>query len=614
MPNNDLGEIRRSTTIITAAPGAVVDFRAEGAPISAVITGLDDWDINFPPPGMAHEQVVYEERLQKKLGVTGFRLPPVLTPNWHKGPNTPPPALMAVRFPNWLQCPQCNRLAPAVKWGSEPGRPWRKCPYCFIGYTVHVMPVRFVMACANGHLEEFPWAKWVEHRANGCDGEHGFLKLVAEGPGLAGLVLSCPKCGASKTLDGIFSSKTWTNRITCSGRRPWLGDIDPKKCDLIPRVLQRGASNMHYSCVETALSIPPWSDSLPERIGTFWATLTAIKELDERIRMIKLLGSSAGMDDVLHFLGLTAEMLARKIEERQKYLETSDCNNLRIKEYQQFTDGDSGAHTDDQHFEMRNEDVPAALTDYFDYIVRLVRLREVRALKGFTRIFPPGADSTNIAPISKRKKQWLPAVEVKGEGIFVALNLEQLHAWEMQDFVRLRAESVQKEYVRKCVEQNKDEPVHKIDRVITPRFLLVHTFAHALMRQLSLECGYSSTALRERLYVDGNDMAGVVIYTATSDADGTLGGLQRQGTSLKMAGTVPKAIRAIEWCSSDPLCIEGLMCGTESFCLAACHACVLAPETSCEEFNHFLDRGMLTGWPEYPQGGYFSSLTGITNA
>ena len=106
MANNDLGEIRRSAVILTAAPGAVVDFRAEGAPVSAVINGLDDWDESFPPVGLAHNQVIYEERLQKKLKVSGFRLPPVLSTGRHRGSNYAPPALRAARFPDWLQCPR----------------------------------------------------------------------------------------------------------------------------------------------------------------------------------------------------------------------------------------------------------------------------------------------------------------------------------------------------------------------------------------------------------------------------------------------------------------------------------------------------------------------------
>ena len=140
--------------------------------------------------------------------------------------------------------------------------------------------------------------------------------------------------------------------------------------------------------------------------------------------------------------------------------------------------------------------------------------------------------------------------------------------------------------------------------------MLCHTLAHALMRQLTLECGYSSASLQERIYAAAGDdpMAGVLIYTATPDSDGTLGGLQRQGKAERIPGILTRALFAIEWCSSDPLCISDMMGAQATFSHSACHACVLAPETSCEAFNSYLDRGLLTGLPGNPQTGFFDGL------
>jgi hypothetical protein len=130
------------------------------------------------------------------------------------------------------------------------------------------------------------------------------------------------------------------------------------------------------------------------------------------------------------------------------------------------------------------------------------------------------------------------------------------------------------------------------------------------MRQLTLDCGYSSTALRERLYVEtGNSpMAGLLVYTATTDDDGTLGGLQREGDPVRIERTIRAAIGAQAWCSSDPLCIESMLTGEDGLSLAACHSCVLSPETSCEEFNRFLDRAMLVGIPSSAATGYFADM------
>lgn len=608
MPNNDLGELRRSAVLVTGAPGAIVDFRADQAAVSAIVCGLEDWVAAFSS-APADAQLVYEDRLQKKLQVSFFRLPPVLTEENKRG-RTVNPALLAARFPDWLQCPECHRIAPSNKWAPvAPGHASRKCAQCSgSGRIVHVIPVRFVMACEKGHLDEFPWHSWVGH-AKGCECPKGFLKLEARGSGLGGLVLSCPDCGASRTMEGIFSAKTWENSH-CSGKMPWLGKDADEPCDRVPRTLQRGASNMFYPCMESALSIPPWSDNLQDELGQFWVPLNNVEDLEGRKNLAKLLLNTSTYQRWLDKRGWKAEDVAEQIEKRKSGLLVADWENLRLNEYRQFTN--SNAPVKEDNFEMRIEKVPSNLSHLFSHIVRLVRLREVRVLKGFTRIFPPDMTKNCLAPISKAHLDWLPAIEVRGEGIFIGLNLDEVRAWETSEQVKKKADRIQTAYINQWCERNpEDQPPI---RHITPRFLLVHTLAHILMRQLSLDCGYSSTSLRERLYVDDGDMAGLLIYTASSDTDGTLGGLQREGKMDKVGLTIPKAIRSVEWCSSDPLCIGGLMTGSESLCGAACHACVLAPETSCEEFNQFLDRGMLIGWPDHPDAGYFKTLLRDNNA
>jgi hypothetical protein len=230
-------------------------------------------------------------------------------------------------------------------------------------------------------------------------------------------------------------------------------------------------------------------------------------------------------------------------------------------------------------------------------------------MTGFTRIQPPGDGQTDVAQLSATPLDWLPAIEVRGEGIFLEFDQTQLAKWEKSPGPMARAARIHDRWQIEWRERH--GPKAKVPRPITPRLLLVHTFAHALMRQLTLDCGYSSTALRERLYVEtdpANLMGGVLIYTATTDDDGTLGGLQRQGDPRLIDRTVRAAIRAQAWCSSDPLCIEDMLAPEDGLSLAACHSCVLSPETSCEEFNRFLDRAMLVGTPDSPETGFFSTL------
>jgi len=314
------------------------------------------------------------------------------------------------------------------------------------------------------------------------------------------------------------------------------------------------------------------------------------------------------LQPVLEELNLTIDELTERIKSRLNSYNDDSIHNIRHEEYRQLESGLGTRPESDDEFEIRNVPVPDRLRPYFSNIVRVVRLREVKALMGFTRINPPGDENDlNMVPLSVQKKNWLPAIEVRGEGIFLAFDSEHLQQWERQKEVRERADKIQDSWLSEWRERYDDRDPSPM---ITPRYLLIHTWAHALIRQLTLECGYSNASLRERLYIaeDENQMSGLLIYTATSDSDGTLGGLQRQGKPEKISRTVQAAVKAMEWCSSDPLCIEGMVAAPENHSLAACHACCLASETSCEEFNRFLDRAMLVGLPEKPEIGYFSLI------
>lgn len=612
--NNALGDLRRSSVVMTFAPGAVVDFRAGGAPVSAVVAGLEEWDRNSPPAGLRNPQTIFEPRLQKKLDVDGFRLPPVVQEQ-----DDSVEALVAVRFPAWLQCPQCDEIAPAQKWGKEPGRAYRYCPKCSAvqpgGRRVTVVPVRFVLACTTGHLDEFPWHWWVEHskdcRNNRSDGK---LKLEAEKPGLAGLILSCATCRARRPMEGIFGRETF-KRFPCKARRPWLCEsIDPGGCGgvvgqppPIVKAVQRGASNLYFPAIQSALDIPPWSDQLQQTIGVYWSDIANVTSVADRRTFIRILAGS-GLAEPLHQLRMTADQLADAIEERLAGLDASSGEDLRLDEYRKLASGVDTAPETEQEFEIRNSPVPAALAPFMRKLVRVTRLREVRALTGFTRIHPPGSDTAAVlAPISSMKLRWLPAIEVRGEGIFLTLDPLAVRNWEQQSCVVERIARLEKA-VREDWEAR--HPGLPFTQNLSPRFVLLHTLAHALIRQLTLDCGYSTASLRERLYVSDGDagMCGMLIYTATPDSDGTLGGLERQGLPQRFEPAFLNAVRTLEWCSSDPLCIEGAIGGLDTFNLAACHACCLAPETSCEHYNRYLDRALLTGTPESPESGFFRSI------
>jgi len=316
------------------------------------------------------------------------------------------------------------------------------------------------------------------------------------------------------------------------------------------------------------------------------------------------------LQDIPSRTGVPAEVILERLARFEARLESTSNERLRWEEFEQLRMPSAPfAAGDEYHFETRGQEVEPRVSQYFAHLVAVTRLREVRAFTGFTRISPPaGRSDPRIAKIRREPKNWLPAIEVRGEGVFLEFSLDAIAAWERKHpEVVVRASKLDERHETRWLKR-KGDPRER--RKVTPRFLLVHSLAHALIEQLALTCGYASASLRERLYVgeSPNDMAALLIYTASPDADGTLGGLSRQARSEDFAATLIRAIKAAEWCSSDPLCIEERMSLSHGMNGAACHACLLSAETSCEEFNYLLDRAMLVGTPENREMGFFSNL------
>jgi hypothetical protein len=605
MPVNEVGKVRQSAVIMNYGPGAIVDFRAPitGAAVSVVPAGLEQWVKKLEELGGSSQDMkrLSEPRLAEKLKVSHFRLPPVASDNSQNDDVIP---LVGVRFPGWLQCPSCNIIQITRKWGSEPGNPSRFCSPCSAGLAAddktYVVPVRFVTACRNGHLDDFPWPEWI-HQSTTCRNKKFHLK--SEGPGLAGLILSCPTCKKRRSMEHVFTKTAHEGR-TCNGERPWLAN-GREECQQKPISMQRGASNLYFPIMESALVIPPWSDEIIRQLGYRWNEISTVTTKIQRQQYIEMFWADISQDigdiDINAFKEL--------VEEKVADTKAASSGNLRWDEYQQFMVAAGRASKSGDEFEVRIEKKPTSLP-HLGSLLRVVSLREIRALRSFTRIEPmPGNPPVRQQFLSHNNMGWLPAIDVRGEGIFISLDKNKLADWEANVGVVERAKMINNYQESRVLNPDNDLEL-KVTPTLGARFLLLHSLAHILMKQLSLQCGYSTASLRERLYLgEGDkDMAGIMIYTATSDSDGTLGGLQRQGQAERFASMFLEAIRANEWCSSDPLCIKGLVAATESSTLAACHSCLLAPETSCEDFNRFLDRAMLVGTPEDRSIGFFSDL------
>lgn len=618
-----LGNLRRSTLVSTHGPGAIVDYRAGGAPISAVTLGLDEWN-------RKDTRKLIEPTLERLLNTSELREPPVSITD-RRGDQAVQPSLPAVRFPDWLECPVCRRLKRARKWTDRANSVALTCGRCSeLGDPVSVIPARLVSTCERGHLSDFPWIEWIEH-ADDCK-RSGDLELKSKGAGLRGLFVNCLECGKGRSLNNALTSQVAGVR-PCPGERPWLGaDATEPGCPSTPRTLQRGASNTYFSASVSALTIPPWTDSFKETIVEqgYWDWIQeAILELEEtgdeaaytkdlrRIAKRVAADNDHDPDAAERHLGRINTLIA-EYKDLPQGQDSESLNRLRHDEWHQFMLGDSEREKDST-FMAHDVEVPQSLSRCISTIVRVPRLREVTALTGFTRLRPPDGSSDQILCNLSQRARWYPASETLGEGIFIALNEQSLATWESAPEVLTRASELHGSWVQQWQARNgaaSEAPVS-----ISPRMLVVHGLAHALMSELALECGYSAASLRERLYVssanESGPMAGLLIYTASADSDGTLGGLEREGQADRIEGTIHRALDALRWCSSDPLCMSGIITTTDALNGAACHSCLFAPETSCETSNRFLDRGLMIGVPPTPSNekieGFFDGRTGTPN-
>ncbi len=632
MAKNILGEMRRAQ-VIMSGPGCILDFRTpDGASVSVIAAGLDDWDFTAPlrSGGGSDPSRIYENRLQKLIikkikerpgrneaFCNYFRVPPVeLQDDIRRSQsNAGLQLLPAYRFPNFLLCRTCGRLKEASKWGKEPGQParWSNCDCAKKSKKQYVIPPRFIISCIHGHLSDFPWKRWLnEYSRYQGNCSHDSLFLSSSGSSsLKGLVLRCVKCESKANLENIFERDAF-DFMKCEGKRPWLGKDASEKCDQKPKALLRSSANTYFPVTESLISIPPWEDNFSEMVG----------DMDNLMKL-----DAAGLKGVLTIAaqenGLEYDDLKEDFALRKEYL--ADCGDDPLAlEFKRFTIDPKWPETktDSRHFKKHRMKIPDNLKPYLSDVIKVTRLREVKALINFKRINQP-ASSTNsgkgfFASLSKKPIDWFPAIEVFGEGIFFNLDSELVRKWEKQESIVNDAEILNKTWIKAWDEatawsKNKDDKKNEAEPLLTPRFLLVHSLAHAFINQLAFDSGYNASSLKERIYVseknDQNDMAGILIYTSTSDSDGTLGGLSEKAEPEFFEPTFIEAIKNQEICSNDPICIQGITSLSETYNLAACHSCLLLPETSCIHFNRFLNRATLTGNSLYK--GEFSLIDGF---
>lgn len=701
--------IRSAQVISPFGVGAMMDFPG---PESLIQAGLDAWS-NEVTKDKAR-RIENEGRLAKNLGVDFFVTPP---PFDLSKPHTRLPWL---RFPRWHFCPRpgCGLMKQA---NLDDNRP----PTCDVHGKTRpptMLQMRFVAACANGHLRDFPWEEWLaggntvmsfaQIRAAREDGARLRLKSTGEAGG-AGVSVELVRFNADNTNGTVLTRRTLAGAfggdpadtsddatplsrmgVKCRGENPAIaispGDKNCTDCDAPLLVVLRGAGNLYFADVASAIHIPErvpgkLSEELVElfdddvfvrrllreasksddgRLGTDeareafdelmpWIQVSDVdlelfvrmfNELEPYRQLVKMFSELKGLNDSvgLDQDGLLAilakiildgrplgkwrnlpdglvnrieDLLSGKTEEIGRGDEPYDLRTREFKVFSQKKEEVEGMPKSILKIRSNSlADYDEIVNRYFEHVSLLDTLRETRVLKGFSRLYARSGSPSEYRQLLWRSaphaegNRWLPATMVYGEGIFLRFRSEMLAQWEHQyagiHQKRLKAVS---NNIADLARRRGVEPASS-----HPRRVMIHTFAHLLINQLVFDSGYGSSSLRERLYfsepVDSDPgMAGVLIYTAAGDSEGSMGGLVRMGEPKRLEGVIRRALENAMWCSSDPVCIESHGQGPDNSNLAACHSCGLLPETSCEEQNRLLDRGTVVGTLTNPECGYFSS-------
>lgn len=611
-----VGEVRPSQLLWTYGPGALIDLPS----LSVVTLGIDQWEKDRCQP-------IGEPRLlaavRKVLGsqVENLRVPPFqkseLVDPWSAEANIGVPVRP---FPRWMRCVKCGLLSPfdaglfEIKEnrfrpertrfvhkgcrGSKGDQPAK---------DADAVPARFLLACRDGHLDDFPWHYFVHGGNSSCKGT---LRFFESGASLQteNLWVKCDACGASRSMAHAFGKAGKENLPSCRGRHPHLDHFD-EECDEEARAVLLGSTNSWFPITLSALAIPQAKDPLGQLIQDGWEffeDLDSEASVAVTVKALKKTGALPGIDKY-PASAIWSAIDAHRLGGEQEVVGEAD---IKGPEWEVLTAANPPA--DYPHFMSKKVATPTGFEQRIGRVLLLERLREVNALLGFTRVEAPEETSDpnerpQMAGLARRKPDWVPANQVHGEGIFIQFDEDALRTWEALDGV-------------KHVDQMLDAGHRgwRNSRHLDPnegypgiRYAMLHTLSHLLIRELALECGYNAASIRERIYADtsgANHQAGILIYTAAADSDGTLGGLVDLGKPDNLGRLLRQALNRSKVCSSDPLCSEHDPGKDRSLHAAACHACSLVAETSCERGNRYLDRSLLVQTLEREDAAFFAGL------
>ena len=586
------GQIRQSQVITTYGPGALIDLPDH----AAIVGGLETW------PSTANLTEVVDERLTGFLRIiTGVPAPKMYAPPpepsepWVSGQG-----IGAWRFPEWFVVQETN---PSGDVGTGPPSEKRQTRSRRL---VHrrtlddrtryegrsVVPTRFVRACPRGHVDDLDWVGFVHGRGQRC-GRQLWLDEQGTTGDLADLVVRC-ECRKSRRL--YEATDIGTRPLGgCRGTRPWLGLNTDEDCDQPSRLLIRTASNAYFPQVVGILSLPDRGTAVERAVSDLWDRLQIVTDL-------AILGVVKMYPDVNEALDAFADAeVMRAIEQRRSG--TASERSVKAAELEAILGEPEGFGDDvpvDPDFHARRlpdtvwRDPGSGISDGVESVIQLHRLREVLALIGFTRFeaavrdihgeYETDVERADIAI----EPNWFPAIENRGEGVFAHLRPSAVDAWLQRTSVKERINELLAGH--KAWRQSRGKGP---DGFPGGPYILLHTLAHLLIQSMAMRCGYPASSIRERVYVESGNY-GILLYTGSPDAEGTLGGLVQQARHFEQH--LGHALDMGLLCSNDPICAQHTAHqGFEERWLhgAACHGCTLIAETSCEMRNDYLDRALV---------------------
>ena len=504
--SHELGELRTSQLITSYGVGTIVDFKEE----TAIIGGADDWK----PADEDDPRILHCHSLEKVLQRAYFVKPKYDKKNRAIYEKSYSRDIRAYRFPEILYCPACTYLWKDKQLaGLQKGE--LRCPEC----NHRLVPSRFIVACRHGHIDDFPYSRWV-HRGAACEknqgGEPERLKLfnINGRTNLGSLMVSCELCGKTRSMQEAFVPGALAAVYKCAGRQPWLEHDADSPCTENAVARMRTSAGVYMPVNISALNIPPWSTQVNKILFRHLDAMEGKSDealqsyIERKIRPYLPKISNKQILDAYRVLCT-----------EQNKPHPASLRELYEEEYRALCEETEDENAD---FSSRRISPPKKYHMLLDSVTAVDCLTEIVTMVGFTRLqgWDGDMNSPCLAPIfSRKQQQWLPAIDMHGEGIFIRLNEEKVSDWEKQN----------QHIYQLMMERIQENKIHCENA--SPRYVLLHTFSHLLIRSLAKMCGYQSASLKERIYStypSGENMAGILIYTASSDVEGSLGGLVAQ--------------------------------------------------------------------------------------